>query len=241
MTGNQLHRTHFQGPHISTQARKARAAMRRLTELRLVVRLERRVGGIRSGSDGYIYGLSGLGHAVLDLGQAVRRRHRRVPETKLAFESHVLAVSELAVCLGEQAVAGRGVVEEFRAEPGSWRPFGGLGGGVRVLKPDAYVRLGVGEYETTAFIEQDMATESLPTIGRKLGVYLDYWRSGIEQEAHDVFPRVWWLVPNRERLTALQHAIQQLPPHTHELFAVALSDHAPDLLIQLPNSEGGAL
>jgi hypothetical protein len=215
--------------------------MRRLAELCLVVRLERRVGGIRSGSDGYIYGLSGLGHAVLDLGQVVRRRHRRVPETKLAFESHVLAVSELAVCLGEHALAGRCVVEEFRAEPGSWRPFGGLGGGIRVLKPDAYVRLGVGEYETTAFIEQDMATESLPTIGRKLNVYVDYWRSGIEQDAHEVFPRVWWLVPNTERLTALQRTVQQLPPHTHDLFTVALTDHAPDLLTQLPGSEGGAL
>jgi hypothetical protein len=215
--------------------------MRRLTELRVVIRLERRVGGVRAGSEGYIFGLSGLGHAVLALGQEDARRHRKVPETRLAFESHVLAVTELAVCLGEQATAGRCALEEFRAEPGCWRRFGGLGGGHRILKPDAFLRLGVGDYETSAFIEQDMATESLPTIGRKLAVYLDYWRSGIEQELYDVFPRVWWLVPHPKRLAALREAIQELPHEAHELFTVVLTQHAPGLLTRTPTLEGGAL
>jgi hypothetical protein len=215
--------------------------MRRLTELRVVIRLERRIGGIRAGSEGYIFGLSGLGHAVLDLGEDDARRYRKVPETRLAFESHVLAISELAVCLGEQAVAGRCTVEEFRAEPSCWRRFGGLGGGHRILKPDAFVRLGVGDYDVTAFIEQDMASESRPTIGRKLAVYLDYWRSGVEQELHDVFPRVWWLVPHAKRLAAITEAIQQLPHEAHELFTVVLTPHAPELLTRTPTLEGGAL
>jgi hypothetical protein len=241
MTGNQLLRLHFRGSQQATQARKARAALSRLTELRVIVRLERHVGGVRAGSQGYLYELSGLGQAVLDLDDAEPRRHRRPTGTTIPHQSHVLAVTELAVCLHEAAASGRCVVDEFRAEPGCWRRFGGLGGGHRILKPDAFVRLGIGDYETSAFIEQDMATESLPTIGRKLAVYLDYWRSGVEQQLYDVFPRVWWLVPHTKRLVAIKEAIQQLPYETRELFTVVLTEHAPDLLTRIPTLEGGAL
>ena len=109
-----------------------------------------------------------------------------------------------------------------------------------MLKPDAYVRVGVYDYELTMFIEQDMNTESLPTIGRKLDVYLAYWRSGTEQQRHGVFPRVWWLVPDQKRLIAITDTIQRLPQNVHGLFSVALTHHAPDRLIQLPQPEGGA-
>jgi hypothetical protein len=240
MTGLQLRRLHFHGTQLATQDRKSRAALQRLTEHQVVARLQRRVGGIRAGSEGYCYGLSGLGHAVLDLEHDGTRRHRGISDTKPAFTDHVLAVSELAVRLGELALAGICTIEELRAEPGCWRWFGGLGGGQRVLKPDAFVRLGVDEYEVTAFIEQDLATESLPTIGRKLSVYLDYWRSGIEQEKHGIFPRVWWLVPHSARLTAIAQAIQRLPQDVHHLFTVALTDHVPELLTHIPSSEGGS-
>lgn len=240
LSGAQIRRLHFPGSNLVTQARKSRAALQRLTELQTVVRLRRRVGGIRAGSEGHVYGLSGLGQSVLDLDRDESRRHRRVPETKLAFQSHVLAVSELAVGLTEQARTGACVIEEFRAEPGCWRWFGGLGGGRRVLKPDAYARLGIGEYELTAFIEQDMDTESLPTITRKLGVYVDYWRSGAEQHQRGVFPRVWWLVPDIARLRAITATIQRVSADARDLFTVALTDQATALLTRLPSPEGGA-
>jgi hypothetical protein len=163
-----------------------------------------------------------------------------VPETKLAFQSHVLAVSELAINLTERARTGACQLEEFRAEPGCWRWFPGLAGGRQVLKPDAYVRLGIGEFELTAFIEQDMDTESLPTIARKLAVYIDYWRSGTEQHKHGVFPRVWWLVPDITRLRGIGAAIQTVPADARDLFTVALTNQAATLLTRLPSPEGGA-
>lgn len=239
MTGSQLRRLHFPGTQPSTQARKTRAALQRLTEHGVVVRLHRRVGGLRAGSEGYVYGLSGLGRAVLDLDHPGSRRHRGVINTKPAFTDHVLAVSELAVRLGELALAGACSIEELRAEPGCWRRFSGVSGGQRVLKPDAFVRLTVQDFELTAFIEQDMNTESVRVLETKLKVYLDYWRSGTEQERSGVFPRVWWLVPDDARLATIAAAIARLPRQTQQLFTVALTTDAPELLTQLP-TEGGA-
>lgn len=239
MTGGQLRRLYFPGGRLVTQARKTRAALQRLTELQTVIRLRRRVGGIRAGSEGNVYGLSGLGYAVLDLDQQTARRHRSVPETKLAFQSHVLAVSELAVELTERARTGACVIQELRAEPGCWRWFDSLGGR-RVLKPDAYIRLDVEDFEITAFCELDLDTESLPTITRKLGVYIDYWRTGAEQHRHGVFPRVWWLVPDHARLQAIAHTIHHVPAEARDLFTIALIEQAAALLTQSPSLEGGA-
>lgn len=236
MSGAQLRRLHFPGTSIPTQSRKARAALQRLTELGAVVRLRRRVGGIRAGSEGHVYGLSGLGFAVLN--PEATQRYRRVPETKLAYAAHVLAVSELGVTLHERARAGRCVLSEFRAEPGCWRWFDGIGGR-RALKPDAYARLDVEGYELSAFIEQDMDTESLPIIRRKLDLYVDYWRTGAEQDQHGVFPRVWWLVPDEHRLTAITNTIRQVSTDARDLFTVALTPEAADQLTRLPQLEGG--
>ncbi|WP_370382451.1 replication-relaxation family protein [Catenulispora sp. GAS73] len=242
MSGSQLRRLHFPGGDQSTQARKTRAVLRRLTELGVVTRAERRVGGVRSGSEGFCYGLSGLGHAVLDIGQLAARRHRSNIETKSAFAAHVLGVSELAVELTEQSRAGSCAIEELRAEPGCWRSFTAHSGARRVLKPDAYVRLTVGVFDLASFVELDMATESLPTIARKNEVYVDYWRSGAEQQASGFFPRVWWCVPHHARLQAIARTISRLPEAVHGLFAVTLTEHAAHALTHIPvtDTEGGA-
>jgi protein involved in plasmid replication-relaxation len=239
MSGQQIRRTSFPDGNPITQARKTRSALKRLGERSLIVRLRRRVGGLHAGSEGQVVGLSGLGHAVLDLDTDSPRRHRSVTETKLAFQDHVLAVAELRVRLLEHARIGRCDLLDFNAEPACWRRFSGIGGHVVTLKPDAYVRLGVAAFELAAFIEQDMATESLPTIRRKLGVHIDYWRSGQELRDHEVHPHVWWLVPNTTRLTAIAGVIRSLPIDARALFAVARSNDAVHLLTQLP-TEGGA-
>jgi Replication-relaxation len=238
MTGQQVRRLHFAAGIATTQARKTRAALQRLHELRLIVRLNRRVGGLHAGSEGYVVGLSGWGYAVLDLDNPNPQRHRRVTDTKPAFQDHVLAVSELHVLLVEHDRTTPDDLVEFAAEPAAWRHFTGIGGQRITLKPDAYLRLGIGDVELMAFLEQDMATESLPTIARKLGVYVDYWRSGLEQQLYDVFPFVLWLVPTRKRLGELARAIQRVPNEARHLFKVALHGDAIKLLTQL-SAEGG--
>src|SRR4051794_26069589 len=76
LTGSMIARLHVTAATSPTQSRKTRAVMQRLAKLGLVVPLQRRIGGVRAGSDGQIYGLSGLGHAVLDLEAGGARRHR---------------------------------------------------------------------------------------------------------------------------------------------------------------------
>ena len=240
LTGEQLRRLHFPDGDTTTQGRKVRAALKRLSDLGVIVRLSRRVGGIRAGSEGFVVGLSGWGHAVLDLDSETLHRHRRVVETKPAFQTHVLAVADLYVNLVEHARTGRSDLLEFAGEPGAWRRFGGTGGQAVTLKPDAFVRLGVGDFELASFIEQDMATESKSTIARKLAVYVAYWRTAGEQQTHGVFPRVWWLVPTTDRLHVIARGIARLPHEARALFAVCLTAEAVQLLTQLP-SEGGAL
>lgn len=238
MTGQQIRRAFFPDGSQITQARKTRAVLKRLIELRLVVRLRRRVGGLRGGSEGQIAGLSGLGHAVLDVGTETTRRHRSVTDTKLSFQEHVLAVADLRIQLLEHSRTGHAELLEFEAEPACWRRFSGIGGHAVTLKPDAFVRLAVGEYIVVAFIEQDMATESLPTIVRKLGVHIDYWRSGQEQHEHGVHPQVWWLVPDTARLKAMARAIGRVPAEARQLFEVVLTEQAADQLTQLPGAGG---
>jgi hypothetical protein len=238
LTGQQLRRLYFPLGDPVTQARKTRAVLKRLSEVGVIVRLSRRVGGIRAGSEGSVVGLSGWGQAVLDLSHQRPRRHRRVVETKLAHQAHVLAISQLYLLLVEHARSGHSELLEFTGEPGAWRRFSGLGGQAVTLKPDAFVRLGVGDYELASFIEQDMATESPSTITRKLGVYVAYWRSAQEQRAHGLFPRVWWLVPTTARLQAIAACIRQLPGESRELFAVCLTADAVRSLTQLPPTGG---
>lgn len=239
MTGAQLRRLHFPGGQRITQARKTRAAVTRLAELDLIVRMRRRVGGARAGSEGYVIGLSGLGHAVLDIGTG-GRRHRAVRETSPHHQAHLLGVAELCVRLHEHTRECEAELLDFTAEPGCWRQYAGIGGQRLWLKPDAFVRIGLGEYALSHFIEHDEATESPATIGRKLDAYVDYWRSGREQHQHGVFPLVWWLVPHHQRASVIAGAIRRLPTEARQLFTIALHDEAPSHLLRLPEVGGQA-
>jgi len=63
----QIQRLHLPGGSPVTRARRTRALLQRLTELGVVVRLERTVGGVQPGSSAQVFGLSGRGLAVLNV------------------------------------------------------------------------------------------------------------------------------------------------------------------------------
>jgi protein involved in plasmid replication-relaxation len=239
MTGVQLGRLHVSAATPMTQARKTRAILQRLTMLGLVFRLQRRIGGVRAGSDGLIFSLTGLGHAVLDLGHEAPRRHRRPAAGKPPFQDHLLAVAETYVQLVERARTGRVEQFEYSAEPQCWRHFTGSGGELVTLRPDGFVRLGVGGYEVSAFLEVDRGTENLPRIAAKIDAYVRYWRSGQEQARYGVFPKTWLLVPDAARARAISRVVGRMPAETRPLFTVRLIAEAADLLTEVP-IEGGA-
>jgi hypothetical protein len=225
-TGEQLRRLHVADGSPATQSRRCRALLQRLTDLRLVNRLGRRVGGVHAGSDGFVYGLSGHGQAVLAVDGPLGGRRRRVWDTSPSFQDHVLSVASLYVGLVEAERAGQLELLAFDAEPGAWRRHPGSGGQTVTLKPDGYVQLGVGDIEHSAFIEVDCGTESGPTIARKCRMYGDYWRTGIEQTTNEVFPRVLWLGTTERSVQRIAGVLAKLPADTRHLFQVVPIDEA---------------
>jgi hypothetical protein len=230
LTARQVQRLHVWDGSATTQARRTRALLRRLNELGVLIRHERRIGGVQPGSTARVYGLSGLGLAVLNVQGLYGRQRRTAWETKPFFSRHVLAVAQLCVELTERARSGQAELIQFDGEPACWRRFPGPVGAPVTLKPDCFVRVGVGEFERSAFVEIDMATESLPTVTRKCQTYAAYWRSGAEQQAQGVWPLVVWLVPDHARHVKVQQVIGRLVAEARQLFTVALHTEGSALL-----------
>lgn len=223
----QLERAHFFSSSPLSNARSCRAALERLAGWRVLARLDRRVGGVRSGSAGYVYSLDVLGRRILEAAGSIGGGRFRRPWTPSGpFLGHALAVTELYVRLLEAERGGQLQVLDFEAEPGCWRFLTGPGGEAVVLKPDAFVRIGVGEFEEHAFVEVDRGTESTRALGIKLDRYRAYWASGREQRANDVFPRVLWLVPDAKRWDQLMDVAGRQPADAWRLFKVARFEDA---------------
>jgi hypothetical protein len=146
---------------------------------------------------------------------------------------HTLAVSQLVVDLTMAERDGCCEVLRVQGEPDCWRNFTGVAGRV-LLRPDLAVTLGLGDYEADYFIELDRATEHLPALLRKCQTYQAYYRSGREQAAQGVFPRVCWIVPGKPRADALTAALNRNRYLTKGLFFVATSADSVELLIRRP-------
>ena len=99
--------------------------------------------------------------------------------------------------------------------------------------------LGVGDLEQRSFVEIDRGTEGSSALRRKLSGYLDYWRSGAEQQAHEVFPRVVWQVGNDKRADVLRALIDELPASSRLLFAVTRPAGVVDRLRGAEPQPGG--
>jgi hypothetical protein len=87
------------------------------------------------------------------------------------------------------------------------------------IKPDAYIFLTAGSVRDHWFAEIDLATESLPTIQRKLFVYLDFLRRG-QIGPGGVMPRVLLSTITEKRRDAIRLVVRRLPPPAGALFAV---------------------
>jgi hypothetical protein len=228
VTGSQLTRLCFaDSADAQANARAARRALLRLTRLGILERLPRPIGGVRAGSAGFVYrpGLGGHRLAVLRAWQPERQRRRSlVPGT--LFLRHTLAIAELHTRLTECERSGRFELLELAAEPLCWRIYDGLGGQRSYLKPDSYVRLGLGPYEDSYFIEVDRGTEGSRALTWQLERYVAYNRTGQEQTRRGVFPKALWLTTSAERARAIEDCLRRLPADAQALFQVANFDDA---------------
>ncbi len=227
-SGAQLERVFWHEGAPASRARQARRTLSHLTAWRLLDRLPRMIGGRRAGSRGFIYTLGPSGVRLL-----ARREGRGVHRLSAPgdrYVLHTLAISQLYVELVAAERAGHADLLAFDFEPRCWAQFPGAWGVTLTLKPDAYVKLGIGDFEYSWLIEIDMATESLPTIERKTRRHLNYYHSGVAQRTKGVAPRVLWVTPDTKRETSIEGMLRRLPEDAHKLFAVTTAPAATGFL-----------
>ncbi len=162
--------------------------------------------------------------------KAASKRVRAAYTPGARYLAHTLAVAQLYVDLIAAERQEHAELIRFEPEPECWRPHMVGFGARQVCKPDAFLKLARGDYEFSWFIEQDMATESLSTVRSKAARYHEYFRTGTEQAARGVFPRVLWIVPGEDRAEAVRETLTQLPAAAHRLFVVATTAEALALL-----------
>lgn len=221
------------GPDASaaSTARMTRRTLAGLTELGVLGRLQRRIGGVRAGSSGHVYYLGPVGQRLLSYLRGdglVRGRVRPGPGGP--FVRHRLSVSELYVRAVDLARTGDVEILSFDVEPECWRSSLDEFGNRAVLKPDAYLRVAAGAYEDRWFIEVDLGTESRTVLARKARAYLDHFHSGTEQADDGVFPRVLFAVSSEARRAALVDILAGLSAEYWSLFAATTLEGAMPLI-----------
>ncbi|MBV9487124.1 MAG: replication-relaxation family protein [Frankiaceae bacterium] len=226
-TGRQLDQLCFANLAGRSQAVVRGRVIHRLIRWRVLRSLDRFIGGANGGSTELIVGLDSIG-AILAQQRAFAagRSSRQVGLPGERFVRHTLAVTQVLTDLCAHAAGTSLRVETFEIEPLSWWPDG-LGG---QLKPDAYVALIGDQLRNHWWIEVDRATESLPTLSRKLRRYVDFARRG-QFGPGRVVPRVLVSVISDRRLEAVQRLAAGLPdPAPEQLVIVRDRDAAHALL-----------
>ena len=210
LTTRQIQRLHFDPVHPTptASARACNRTLARLRDARLLKALDRRIGGARAGSAGFVWYLGPAGERVLRSkdpnGRSGRRNYR---EPSRHFVEHTLAVAELALQAIEAMRRGDLDVLTLETEPVSWQESLSAFGTLQILKPDLRLVTARGDYEEHWFIEADLASEHLPVIVRQCAAYESFRDTGRYQATHGLFPVVLWVTPTEARAAALRAAI----------------------------------
>ena len=228
LTANQVQRLHYiDNASLNAAQRATRRVMSKLQGYGVVESLGRRIGGVRAGSNSFVWTLTEAGVHLLHINDPEFSFRKRGFEPSLNFLKHTLAVSEVYIQLKE--VCGRYQLKLVKAEmePECWRGYTGMDGKPATMKPDMFAITDSGEYVDSWFIEVDLATESPSKVLDKCRRYVYYCNSGIEQKAHEVFPLVVWLVYNENRKAKLQQYIadcREMSEASKSIFAVITPD-----------------
>ena len=218
-----LESLHFDGLSASSRPRQRSNVLNRLTKLKLVARLPRNIGGVRSGSSGYIFVLDLLGQRLLG-----RRKIRKPPSQSWSYLKHFLAITDLFVSVVESERDGRLELRRFVTEPHCWN----LIEGEVNIRPDAIVTVkpAVGDWIDHWAVEVDRATERPIRIREKLLHYHQAYQGGGVLRGSKVFPKVLLTVPDEQRLEECLRVIERLPLEAAELVVPVLHDQAAQVL-----------
>lgn len=231
MTG-QIQRLLFtDAANPSAGLRAASRSLKKLSGYGLVDSLSRRIGGVRAGSGSFIWHLTHADERLLRLHDGKSSPMRRHYEPSPYFLAHTLAVAETAIRLIEICREHEPQITALQLEPECWRAYSSAGVSYS-LKPDLYAATATEEYEDRYFIEVDLDTESPAKIIDKCEKYHAYYRSGLEQEASEMFPLTVWIVPSDSRKEKLIRHLRETFDKQAKLFAVITCDELEHLVLE---------
>ena len=240
LTTKHIQRLHFDPCHPTSSA-SARACNRTLSRLRdaqVLKALQRRIGGVRAGSAGFVWYVGPAGERLLrSLEPAAQSGRRNYREPSRHFVEHTLAIADVAVRIIEAGRRGDLELLELQSEPASWQQSLSRFGTAQILKPDMRLVSAKGDFENHWFIEVDMASEHMPVILRQCATYEAFRASGRYQAAFGLFPAVVWVCPTTARAKAIRAAVAVTPGLDPALFAACAS---ADCLALLTGSTAGA-
>ena len=224
---------------LSGQYGSARSALRQTSRrlrrqhgLGLVAHLERRIGGTRAGSAGYVWYLTAAGQRLTSEGQG-RGARRRFQEPSALFLAHTLAITQARFVIEQAIHAVGGHLARLRTEPACWRSWLRLGGALGWLKPDleAITATDTGA-EDHWLLEIDLDTEHPARLLAKCHDYQAHLASGTFQAQHGYYPQVVWLLTNQARAGRLAEQIAADQTLTPGLFKITAAPEQLAALIQ---------
>ncbi|MBO4127025.1 replication-relaxation family protein [Streptococcus suis] len=229
-TTKQVVQLYFRANQPKTATRKANFLTKKLADRGLIAHLERRIGGVRAGSGSYIWYITHKGIKELrEVEPTIKLRLKNRYEPTQNHLKHQLFVTQIFVELKKLEADKKILLENFSFEPKCWRSFATLFS-YFTLKPDAFARLTIGNFEDAYFFEADNATEHLGRIIAKCKQYIAYYNTGIEQRENEMFPLVVWLVPDEKRKLAMESRIREDLDAYWELFSVITLDEFSDFI-----------
>lgn len=215
-----------------TTLRTVRKSLKRLVAFGLVRQFPNTANERRIGPPGYVFTLTSLGSRRANRTTAFDTRQRLAWRPKQATLAHWLAITELYADLRAVTLADDLTIREFQAEGDAQRHYRDSYGRKQVLRPDALVRLAVGDRLLSWFVEVDRDTESPRRIADKCRRYRAYELTDLEYRQYGVFPGVVFVVPTEHRAQAIRQVIAAQPADARGLFWVAVKDEAVQTLIR---------
>lgn len=198
-----------------------------LAQQRLLMSLERRVGGWQGGSAVTVWAATTRGNRLVAAeGEEVPRR-QRPREVSTTFLDHLLAITEVRTSVEEAVRQETDTEVAVALEPECWRTALSPSGQVQVLRPDLAVTITSPAYEDRYLMEVDRATENP---GRVIATCWRYQEHQAQAGDGDVFPLVVWLVPTDRRRHRLERAIAHSTGLLRDLFRVIRLDQLPTLI-----------
>lgn len=230
LTVRHIETLHFDTIAPAARSRITRRVLSRLRGIRVVATLDRRIGGVRAGSQGLIYHVGVAGNRILE--RPARRGARLRYEPSARFLAHRLAVADAHVALIEADRNRLIELTDSAVEPATWRTYTGIGATRRTLKPDLFAETAdASDLVRAWFIEIDLGTEHVPTLLIKCREYEAYRQTGIEQDRHGSFPIVIWSItdPDPAKAVRRRRALAE---------AIAADRSLPSALFRIVAPEG---